>query len=166
MPNGSTKTKVIAPRTSDGSAPVPRNAYDQNGRVRKSFSGTGKTEQSHKKACDINSIMAKFQKTGAIQHLAKHPPRYGDVSGADFTAAQLLVAEHKTIFEELPSQIRAEFENDPAQYLTFVTDPENEAFLAKEGLAGLLPQEEPSVQETAAEAVSALPTEAPEESSP
>lgn len=144
--------------------PKVRNHFDREP-VRISFSGKGRTEQSHKKACDINSIMAKFQKTGAIQHLAAHPPRYTDVTAADFTAAQQLVARHKSIFEELPSQIRAYFENDPANYLDFVTDPDNESFLETEGLQGLLPQEDPSVQETASQAVSAPPEEAPEESS-
>ncbi len=163
MPNGSAKTKVIAPRSTDGHAPIPRNAYDASVPSRLTFAATGRTEQSHIKACDINSIMAKYQKTGAIEHLAKHPPKYGDVTGADFTAAQVLVAAHKSQFEELPSQIRTVFSNDPAEYLNFVTDPENESFLQTEGLAGLLPQEEPSVEETATEAVSAPDTEAPTE---
>ena len=124
--------------------PTPRNHFDRAA-VRKHFEGASRTEQAHKKACDINSIMAKFQKTGAIQHLAKHPPKYGDVSGADFRQAQVLVAEHKSIFHELPSQIRAEFENDPSNYLDFVTDPENAEFLEKEGLAGLLPKDDENV---------------------
>ncbi len=106
--------------------------------------------------------MQKFQKTGAIDHLAKHPPRYGDVSGADFTAAQVLVAEHKSIFEELPSQLRAVFENDPALYLDFVVDPENSDFLEKEGLQGLLPSDEPEDEPAATEDPSTeTPPEAP-----
>ena len=36
------------------------------------------TKQSFKDECDINKIMAKFQKTGAIEHYAKHAPSYGD----------------------------------------------------------------------------------------
>ncbi len=157
MPNGSAKTKVIAPRSTDGHAPIPRNAYDPSVPLRLTFAATGRTEQSHTKACNINSIMQKFQKTGAIEHLRRHPPKYGDVTGADFLAAQVLVAEHKTVFEELPSQLRAEFDNDPAQYLDFVVDPENAEFLEKEGLAGLLPKEDEIVEETAVEDVSPDP---------
>ncbi len=161
MTNGSRKTKLIAPRESGQTGhPVPRNMFDRQA-VRISFPKTGRTEQSHKRACDINSIMAKFQKTGAIEHLAKHPPKYGDVSGADFTAAQVLVAQHKSVFEELPSQIRSYFENDAANYLNFVVDPANADFLEKEGLAGLLPSDEPETLETASEAVSQAAPEEP-----
>ncbi len=152
------KETIIAPRVSGQKGhPVPLNAYGRT-RIGLSFDAKdGLTEQSHKRACDINSIMAKFQKTGAIEHLAKHPPKYGDVTGQDFQAAQILVAEHKSQFEELPSQLRSYFENDPANYLNFVVDPANADLLEKEGLAALLPSDEPIVPETAAEAVSPDP---------
>ncbi len=142
MPATTRTETVIAPRVSGQPGhPVPLNAYSASHRVRQTFAKTGKTEQSHRKACDINSIMARFQKTGAVDHLVKYPPRYTDVTGADFTAAQVLVAQRKSVFEELPSQIRAYFENDAANYLNFVADPENTEFLQTEGLQGLLPQE-------------------------
>ncbi len=163
MPNGSAKTKVIAPRTTDGHAPIPRNAYEPSVRTPLKFAKTGRTEQSHKRACDINSIMAKYQKTGAIKHLNAHPPKYGDATGPDFTAAQFLVAEQTSIFEELPSKLRRIFKNDPAEYLNFVVDPANADFLEKEGLAGLLPSDEETYPETADEDVSPAP---PEEEAP
>lgn len=98
------------------------------------------TEQSHKQACDINNIMAKFAKTGAIEHVAKYGARYGDVSGADFTQAQFLVAEVKGQFAELPSAIRNRFDNDAAKFLDFVSDPANEPEMAELGLsAGQVP---------------------------
>ena len=87
-------------------------------------SGKSLTEQHHKKACDINNIVAKYQKTGLIDHVNKHSGSYGDVSGHDFKKAQDLIAEQKTIFYELPSSVRKEFENDPAQYLDLLQTDE------------------------------------------
>lgn len=116
------------------SYPKPRNAYDRQP-VRVSFKGAKRvTEQSHKAACDINGIMAKFQKTGAIEHVRKFGPRYGDVTGADFTQAQFLVAEMCSQFEELPSALRSRFNNDPAEFLDFVSDESNSDEMAEIGL--------------------------------
>lgn len=88
------------------------------------------TEQHHEKSCNINSIMAKYQKTGLIDHINTHQGKYGDVSGADFKAAQDLVAEQKSIFYELPAHVRAEFDNDPTEYLDLVMTDEGVEQLA------------------------------------
>lgn len=93
------------------------NAFDRN-RVRKKVKGKSKTEQHHAKSCNINTIMARYRKTGLIDHIKHHEPRFGDVSGADFQAAAILVADQVSIFEELPAHVRAFYENDPALYLT------------------------------------------------
>lgn len=85
----------------------------------------GRTKQSFKAECDINNIMAKFVRTGVLDFVNKHEPRYGDVSGLEFQAAQLIVAQGKTMFEELPSHLRARFENDPGAFLDFVGDEKN-----------------------------------------
>ncbi len=86
--------------------------------------GKTMTEQHHAKSCDINTIMAKYQKTGLIDHVTQHQGTYGDVSGADFKKAQDLVAEQKSIFYELPSEVRTQFDNDPANYLDLVCEPD------------------------------------------
>ncbi|AXL14418.1 internal scaffolding protein [Microviridae sp.] len=73
--------------------------------------------------------MAKYQKTGLIDHVQRYKGQYGDVSGADFKSAQDLVAEQKTIFYELPSSVRAEFDNDPAEYLDLLVQDDGPAIL-------------------------------------
>lgn len=88
------------------------------------------TEQHHEKSCNINSIMAKYQKTGLIDHVNKYKGTYGDVTGADFKAAQDLIAEQKTIFYELPARVRAELDHDPANYLEMVLTEEGQQELA------------------------------------
>lgn len=82
------------------------------------------TEQHHKKACDINNILAKYRKTGLIDHIQTYQGQYGNVTGADFQNAQNLVAEQKSIFEELPAEVRDQFDNDPANYLNKVMTDE------------------------------------------
>ena len=83
----------------------------------------GKTEQSHKKACDINNIMAKFVKTGVLEHEAKYKPQYGDFYSADdFTQSMYIVAEANSVFAELPAETRKEFDNDPAKYLAHIEE--------------------------------------------
>lgn len=76
-----------------------------------------RTEQHHAKSCDINTIMAKYLKTGVIDHVNKHSAHYGEVSAADYHAAQNLVADQKTVFEELPAFVRDHYENDVGNYL-------------------------------------------------
>lgn len=92
--------------------------------------GETMTEQHHEKACNINSIMAKYAKTGLIDHVNRHKGTYGDVTGADFKAAQDLIAEQKTIFYELPAKVRAELDHDPANYLELVMTEEGQLELA------------------------------------
>lgn len=129
------------------------NAYSPSVRQAHPKSGKSLTEQHHEKACNINSIMAKYTKTGLITHINRRTPTFGDVTGADFQAAQNLVAAQKTIFHELPAQIRAEFNNDPAEYLALVeTDQGVETLKAM-----LNPEPEPG-PETPPEA----PTQPPE----
>ena len=80
-----------------------------SGRVQISFDKSeGRTEQHHAKSVNINTIVAKYMKTGVIDHIAKHSPTYGEVSSQSFHDAQNLVAEQKTIFQELPSYVRCQ----------------------------------------------------------
>ncbi|AXL15312.1 internal scaffolding protein [Microviridae sp.] len=79
--------------------------------------------------------MAKFQRTGLIKHINEHEPQYGDVSGDTFYDSMLIVARAKSMFEELPSTVRREFDNDPGKFLSFVENPENEGKLIEMGLA-------------------------------
>ena len=82
------------------------------------------TEQHHKDTCDINKIMARFVKTGVIDHVKTYSGQYGDVTANDFESAMNLIAEQKTIFYELPAEARAAFDNDPVQYLALMETDE------------------------------------------
>ncbi len=95
----------------------------------------GRTKQSFKDSCDVNKILKKAQKTGTISHLNKHQATYGDLSGFDFFEAQTKLAQAGEIFDDLPSEIRREFDNSPAKFFEFANDAEN-----VDKLADLLPE--------------------------
>ena len=97
------------------------------------------TKQSFKDECNINKIMDKFQKSGAINHYAAHAPQYGDCTHIELLDAQLIVANANSMFEDLPSSIRAKFENDPGQFLDFVQDENNSEEMIKLGLKNAPP---------------------------
>lgn len=123
--------------------------------------GPSMTKQSHKDECDINYILKRFMQTGELPD-AGRIGAYGDVTGADFMEAMLLVRGAQEAFDALPSDVRERFHNSPAELLDFVDDPRNEAESLRLGL--LIGKEPPKAPEAAqplvaAPAASGKPTE-------
>lgn len=104
---------------------IIRSAYSLKDRVQISFTGSGRTKQSFKTESDINHIMARFLKTGVIDFTQKHEPRYGVTTGIEYQACMLNVAAAKSMFADLPAELRNRFENEPAKFLDFVQDERN-----------------------------------------
>jgi phage internal scaffolding protein len=113
-----------------------RKAYDK--RVRKPFSvmGDSMTKQSFKRECDINVLLAKYRKTGFLDHLAKHQGQYADLpDGQSYHEAMNMILDAQESFMQLPSEVRNMFKNDPREFLDFVDDPANAEKLQDLGLA-------------------------------
>lgn len=87
--------------------------------------GIKPAKQEFKDDADLNSIMKKFQKTGAIDHAKIHQGRYGFATGQTLHEAATIVANANSMFEDLPSSIRNKFENEPARFLDYVQDANN-----------------------------------------
>ncbi len=85
----------------------------------------GRTKQSFKDDTDINKIMARFDKTGTISHLAKFEGVYADFSDFDFHEQSNKLARGGEIFAALPAEMRREFGQSPAKFFAYVNDPEN-----------------------------------------
>lgn len=113
-----------------------RKPYGPKLAVTLNFPDPSLTKQSFKDECDINKIMARFQRTGVLDHVRKHQPEYGFASNADFTSSMQLVAQAQSMFEELPSSVRKRFDNSPGAFLDFVQDESNTAEMAELGLMG------------------------------
>lgn len=112
----------------------PKNIYSPSERV---VSPVGQTpaQQQFKDDCDINSIMKRFQKTGAIDHVAQHQPQYGVHTPQSLHEAMNIVAQADSMFNDLPSSLRRRFNGSAAELLEFVQDPANESEAETLGLA-------------------------------
>ena len=95
----------------------------------------GRTKQAFKDECDVNQIMARYEKTGLITHLAKKQPVYLDVSEVgDYRDALEHVEQTREFFMGFPAKVRAAFNNDPAEFLDSIHDPAKQDFLRELGL--------------------------------
>ena len=108
--------------------------------------GPSLTKQSFKDECDLNKIMAKYQRTGVMTHVNNFGMKYGEVPALDFRQALHLVIDAQDEFDELPSEVRKRFANDPAEFLAFMEDPNNREEARLLGLlndSDRLPSEDP-----------------------
>ena len=101
-----------------------RNKFHRK-RVAKKHVGKSMTKQNHRDECDVNMILAKFQKTGAMTHVNDNQPQYVEHTGMDFKEAMDVVSSSQELFDGLPSDIRTHFRNDPSEFLDYVNDPKN-----------------------------------------
>lgn len=108
--------------------------YSTKPRVQIHFTQPSLTKQSFKDECDINRIMARYQSTGLLPNVNEMPPQYLDVTEYDFQAHQNFIAGANSLFHELPSAIRARFQNNPGEFLDFCSHEKNRPELAEMGL--------------------------------
>lgn len=100
------------------------------------FTQPSLTHQSFAKETNINSIMARFEKTGLIEHLNQRQGQYGDFSDVpDYQSALGQVADAQKMFDDLPAKIRKLFNNQPLEFLEFAQNPDNYGQLVELGLA-------------------------------
>lgn len=87
------------------------------------------TKQSFKDECDINNIVRRFEATGVIDHLnrAAEAGHYTDLPGGlDLQEAYRQIHQAEAAFMALPANVRAEFDNDPVQFVEAFTNPSKE----------------------------------------
>ncbi len=84
------------------------------------------TKQSFKDECDINVILARWNKNEILEHVARGRPQYGDFTNVTtYQEALDQVKAAEEAFGDLPAEIRARFKNDPQQLLLFMDDEAN-----------------------------------------
>jgi len=99
-------------------------------RLQKTFTQAKAAQQHFRKEANINSIMAKYQRTGILVdpgQTMRTAPQFGVFEQFDFLEAQNKVAQAKEAFACLPARIRSRFANNPAQLLEFIQDEKNRA---------------------------------------
>jgi phage internal scaffolding protein len=94
------------------------------------------TEQAHKDAVDIKKIIQQYDRTGLITHVNKSVAAYGDFTAVNEYQQSLdIVNKAQEAFNEIPSNVRKKFGNDPGAFFEFATDPKNHEELVEMGLA-------------------------------
>lgn len=111
-----------------------------NGKIRRRVIHTSDepsmTQQHLKEQCDVNSILARYAKTGFLSHTAITEGQYGDFTVfTDLQSSIETVRQAQDSFSQLPAVIRARFGNDPQNLIDFVQNPKNSAEAIKLGLA-------------------------------
>lgn len=125
-----------------------KTAYGPKLRVALSFPENSRwTKQSFKDECDINNVMGRYLSNGEIPQINQTAPQYLDVTGYDYQSAMELVAGAQSLFEEVPSNIRNRFQNDPAQFLDFCSNEKNREEMAQMGLLSV-PNQHPGLGPT------------------
>lgn len=110
--------------------------YSPTERVQLINTEKSRTHQSFENETNINSIMAKYEKTGLISHFNKHKGKYGNfIDAVDYHTAQNRIIEAQDAFYSLPSKVRAKFENAPEKFLEFAQNPDNLEEMVNLGLA-------------------------------
>jgi len=105
--------------------------HDKDGRLIQPTYEDGRTKQSFKDETDITKMLHRAQKAGTLSHLQKFEGRYGDFADFDFFEATLQLTKGREVFDALPSELRREFNQSPAQFFAYVNDPANADKLAQ-----------------------------------
>lgn len=102
------------------------------------FKPESRTKQSFLEQCDINTILKQYQRTGMLNHVNARASEgaYTDLPDeVDFQEALHTVQRAEDSFATLPSKLRARFNNDPGEFMAFMSDPQNAAEAVELGLA-------------------------------
>jgi len=84
-----------------------------------------KTQQQFADECDVNSILARFTRTGLVP-TNQAIPQYGDFTDVgDYQDSLTRVKEANDQFLKLDPKVREMFENDPANMIKFLEDDNN-----------------------------------------
>lgn len=112
-------------------------AYIPHERVSVDAGGESRTRQEFADECDINQIMARYQKTGVVSHMNTAQAGYVDFTGVptDFQTSMNMMLEAEQAFMRLPAVARREFENDPVKFVEFASNPDNVERMREWGLA-------------------------------
>lgn len=132
-----------------GVTPVLRTPYTPRLRVTRGDFEPSLTKQAFAEEVNVNAIMARFTNTGLLSHVSNRQPRYIEHTGADFREALETLRQSETAFSELSSDVRARFNNNPAELLDFISDVNNGPEAAKLGLMHSdyqIPQKAPTEQ--------------------
>lgn len=80
----------------------------------------GRTKQAFKDETDVNRLLAKAKVAGGLSHIEKHGAYYADFADYDLLEAATKLTRARSIFEELPGELKREFHQNPSEFFEFV----------------------------------------------
>jgi len=94
-----------------------------------------RVEQAHKDEVNINNIVKRhgmdlIAKTAALQQF-----KYDDNPNNDFQETMNMILKAEKSFSSVPSEIRKQFDNNPAKFMDFIHNGDNKQQLIDWGLA-------------------------------
>jgi len=102
--------------------------------------GPSRTKSEFKDECNINKLMARYERIGIPDPIKV---RFADVSAVpDLQDAFAIVHQAETDFMQVPAHIRKRFNHNPADFVAFLADRENDEEAIKLGLKVKPPQDE------------------------
>lgn len=115
--------------------------------------------QEFAEECDINTLMERYEKSGAFTHVNRALPIYMDCTQIpDLRGAIDVMREATASFNSLPAKVRREFDNDPQKFVDFARDPANVQQMKDWGLGA---PEEPVQAPIKVEMVNSPPDDKP-----
>ncbi len=135
-----------------------KTAYGDKLKVQTVNTEPSKTKQSLADNANVNKIIKKYNKTGVIPNMNALEAVYGEITSQDLQDAIHKVDSSYEAFMQVPSEIRAKFNNDAGSFIDYATNPDNINEMRQYGLA---PQ--PPVETTSPEVAN---TEATPETTP
>jgi len=94
-----------------------------------------RVEQSHKDEVNINNIVKRHGVDLIAQTAALQQFQYDDNPNNDFQETMNMILKAKDSFSSVPSEIRKQFDNDPAKFMDFIHNGDNQQQLIDWGLA-------------------------------
>lgn len=99
------------------------------------FTEPSLAKQAFKDQCDINNVLKRYNATGVLDHVTALQPVYADLTQVgDLQQAFDIVRSAQDAFDALPSELRNELDNNPANLLSFIQNPANKERCVAYGL--------------------------------
>lgn len=119
----------------NGNGEVLRNFYVEHDHPGITIDGPSMTRQEFADECDINVLMAHYEKNAVLPPTNSKQPSYFDASGVpDFREALDIAREAEEAFMRVPAIVRKELDNDVYKFVEYAQDPANTEQLKKWGL--------------------------------
>ena len=115
-------------------------AYGEKVKVQSINDDPTMTKQALKDDADVNKIIKKYNRVDLMKQAYELEAIYGEIDSQDLQEAMNKVIAAEQAFEQVPSEIREQFGNDPGRWIDYATNKEN---LEQMRAWGFAPRKEP-----------------------